>query len=351
MLFENGQPHDFRYLEVNPAFERQTGLEHAAGKTASELMPSFEQPWLEFYGGVALTGEPVRFENRAEELNRWFDVYAFRFGRRHSRKVAVLFTDISERKRSQEDVEELNRSLEKKVLERTAELAAVNTELESFSYSVSHDLRAPLRAIDGFSQALTEDCAGQLDEAGKTHLQRIRAAAGRMADLIDALLSLGRLARAELRRQQVDLSALAQSIADELRGREPQREAEFVIENGLHVLGDARLLRAVMENLLGNAWKFTAKRPRARIEFGARQENGDTVYFVRDDGAGFNMAYAGKLFGTFQRLHGMTEFAGNGIGLATVQRIIHQHGGRVWAEGAELQGATFYFTVGPTEAS
>ncbi len=229
---------------------------------------------------------------------------------------------------------------------RTAELAATNRELEAFAYSVSHDLRAPLRALDGFSQALLEDYVSLLDVQGRDYLRRVRAASQRMGRLIDDLLRLSRLTRAEMHREMVDLSALARSIEAELRQEEPEREATFTIAENVIAWGDARLLRVALENLLGNAWKFTARKPHARIEFGLTREDGETIYFVRDDGAGFDMTYAGKLFGAFQRLHASSEFEGSGIGLATVQRVVRRHGGRVWAEGAVDQGATFYFTLG-----
>jgi signal transduction histidine kinase len=235
--------------------------------------------------------------------------------------------------------------LEERVIERTAELVTVNKELETFAYSVSHDLRAPLRSLDGFSLALLEDYADRLDAGGRDYLQRVRVASQRMGQLIDDLLKLSRLTRAEMHHEMVDLSALMRAIATEFQQREPNRRVEFTVAEGAVAKGDTRLLRAALENLVGNAWKFTSKHPRARIEFGVTRRDGEQVYFVRDDGAGFDMAYAGKLFGAFQRLHSMTEFGGTGIGLATVQRIVHRHGGRVWAEGAEEQGATFYFTL------
>lgn len=236
-------------------------------------------------------------------------------------------------------------NLEHRVVERTAALADVNQELEAFSYSVSHDLRAPLRSIDGFSQVLLEDYADKLDTQGKDHLQRVRRASQRMGQLIDDMLNLSRVTRSEMLRERAYLSALAQDIAAELQQTAPHRQVEFIIEEGLTAEGDARLLRIALENLIGNAWKFTSNHPRARIELGVTHKDGVQAYFVRDDGAGFDMTHADKLFGAFQRLHSSTEFGGTGIGLATVQRIIHRHGGRVWAEGAVEQGATFYFTL------
>jgi signal transduction histidine kinase len=235
--------------------------------------------------------------------------------------------------------------MEQRVEERTKELATTNKELESFSYSVSHDLRAPLRSIDGFSQALLEDYADKLDSSGRDSLQRVRRAAQRMSVLIDDMLNLSRVTRSAMRRERLNLSAVAKSIAAELLEAEPGRKVEFVIENDLNAVGDSQLLRAAMENLLRNSWKYTSAHPCARIEFGKSQQNGKSSFFVRDDGAGFDPRYADRLFGAFQRLHTATEFPGTGVGLATVQRIIHRHGGEIWAEGAVEKGATFYFTL------
>ena len=230
---------------------------------------------------------------------------------------------------------------------REIELAAVNDELEAFNYSVSHDLRAPLRTIDGFSQALLEDYEDKLDDEGKDFLGRTRAASQRMGILIDDLLNLSRVTRGELRYEEVNLSEIARKVVVELQeGDTLGREVTFEITDGAVTMGDPNLLRAVLDNLIGNAWKFTGNHETANIEFGITEDEGKQAFFVRDDGAGFDMEYADNLFGAFQRLHGMTEFPGTGIGLATVQRIIHRHGGRVWAESKVEQGATFYFTMG-----
>jgi len=254
--------------------------------------------------------------------------------------------EIAKRKRTEEIVRQLNESLERRVVERTAELAAVNQELEAFAYSVSHDLRAPLRRIDSFSRALQEDYPDRLDADGRDYLFRLDAASQHMTQLIDALLDLSRITRQEIRRARVDLSDLAHKVAVELQETKPERQVEFIIAEGLAVNGDARLLRVALENLMGNAWKFTAGRPQAQIQVGALwQHDDESAYFVRDNGAGFDMAYADRLFAAFQRLHSTAEFEGTGIGLATVQRIIHRHGGRVWAEGTVDQGATFYFAL------
>ena len=252
----------------------------------------------------------------------------------HRRTFTGIIRDISARRQTEEEL-----------AHRALALEAANHELEAFSYSVSHDLRAPLRSIDGFSQALLEDYSNILDAQGQDYLHRVRASSQRMAGLIDDLLKLSRVTRAELTREQVDLTSVALGIATDLQIAEPERRVEFDIADGLEAKGDPRLLRVVLENLFRNSWKFTSNHPQALIRFGVTRVENKQAYFVSDDGAGFDMAYADKLFGTFQRLHSTKEFEGTGIGLATVQRIIHRHGGRIWAEGNVDKGATFYFTI------
>lgn len=242
--------------------------------------------------------------------------------------------DITDRKRAEEAVARAKEATD-----------AANRELEAFSYSVAHDLRAPLRGIDGFSQALLEEYADKLDDEGRRYLRRVRESAQHMAQLIDGLLSLARITRGELRPEPVDLSALARATAERLRASQPDRNVEVLISKGLTTTGDTRLLGVVLENLLGNAWKFTRDCPLACIELGCKKQGKQTVFFVRDSGAGFDMAFASKLFGVFQRLHTAEEFEGTGIGLATVQRIVGRHDGRIWAESKVGEGATFYFTL------
>jgi len=268
------------------------------------------------------------------------------------RAKVKVFVDLFKRteniKQQAQQLDKLNQELHLRSEEReqlNVMLQAVNKDLESFCYSVSHDLRAPLRAIDGFSCLLLERYASALDAQGQHYLQRVREGTVHMGQLIEDMLSLSRATLSEMHPRPVDLSAMAHNVIDPLQATTPDRQVEFVIAPAVQAEGDANLLRLVLDNLIGNAWKFTSKAPLARIEFGQTQQNGEVVYFVRDNGAGFDMAYVHKLFGAFQRLHAGAEFEGTGIGLATVRRIVSRHGGRVWAEGAVGKGATFFFTL------
>lgn len=260
---------------------------------------------------------------------------------------AALAGQVAERERAEQEVLRLNAELEDRVRDRTVQLQTVNQELEAFSYSVSHDLRAPLRAIAGFSQALVEDFPDDAPEEARRYLSRILAGTRHMGQLIDGLLELSRVSRTPLQRQELDLTDLANGVVDELQQQEPRPELVATVWDGMRAFADPRLLRAVYANLVGNAWKFTANTQRPRIEVGSlRDREGGLVYFVRDNGAGFDMAYADKLFKAFQRLHAGNDYKGTGIGLATVQRIVRRHGGRIWADGQVGRGATFHFTLG-----
>ena len=265
------------------------------------------------------------------------------------RQVRSLEKRSHELGQATDEIRLLNSELEERVRQRTAQLEAANRELEAFSYSVSHDLRSPLKSIDGFSHLLARSIGDKAGEKGAHYLNRIRNGVRQMGELIDGLLSLAQLSRDKLQFDVVDLADIARGIEKEFREREPDRQAHILIQKTMPVRGDQRLLSVLLQNLLGNAWKFTSRRELARIEVGSQpgeaQEAGETVYFIKDNGAGFDMAYAEKLFGTFQRLHSPAEFAGTGIGLATVKRVVDRHGGRVWALGKEGEGAIFYFTL------
>ncbi len=279
-----------------------------------------------------------------DELGQLTDAFNQMLGRLEEQKQELHQHTVRLEQRVAERTEELEHRNEA-LRRNAAELLVANTELDAFAYSVSHDLRAPLRSIDGFSQVVLEDYAPQLGDAGRDALQRVRAASQRMATLIDDLLKLARVTRAEMRTERVDLSGIAQEIVLDIQRATPDREVEFAIAPGLEAQGDSRLLRVVLDNLLRNGWKYSARRPKPRVEFTAVDQNGDRVFVIRDNGAGFDMRYADKLFGVFQRLHSASEFEGTGVGLATVRRIVNRHGGRIWAEGVVDEGATFYFTL------
>jgi len=347
MIFDAaGKPADYRFLEVNPAFENQTGLVGAQGKLMREMVPNHEPHWFDIYGKIALTGEPAHFENEAKGLGRYYDVHAYRIGAPENRKVAILFNDITQRKQAEAEIKKLNADLERRVVERTAQLEAANKELEAFSYSVSHDLRAPLRAVNGFAGIVLEDYSALLPDEGKRYLTRIRNGGQQMGQLIDDLLEFSRLSRQHMSLHTVDCGKLVDTVLEELK---PQWGSEREIEIRLQDLppchGDAALLKQVWVNLISNAVKYSRGRKPAVVEIGCVCDGSMNTYFVRDNGTGFDMQYAHKLFGVFQRLHRADEFEGTGVGLAIVQRVIHRHGGRIWAEAKPDKGATFHFTL------
>ena len=328
----------------NPGAERIFGFasNEVIGRPLTALMPErFREAHRTGLARYVATGEARVIGKTVELAGRRKDGTEFPLELslatwKHGAEVAftAIIRDIAARKEAEDTLRRY-----------ASQLEAANKELEAFSYSVSHDLRAPLRSLDGFSQALLEDYHDRLDDAGRDFLQRVRGASQRMGTLIDDLLSLSRVTRGELQVGEVDLSALAAATAADLKKSDPARDVTFAIAPDLVVRADAGLMRIVLQNLLGNAWKFTGKRASAHVEVGAQAHDGRRAFFVRDDGAGFDMAYAAKLFGAFQRLHGAAEFPGSGIGLATVQRIILRHGGEVWAEGVPDRGATIYFTL------
>jgi len=340
---------DDRTIFVNPQMAEMLGytVEEMAGKSTFDVIDP---------GAIGVLKE--KLEERKKGVKGRYDLALLK---KNGERIDVLVsatptidelgeyvgavasvTDITERKRAEDVVQQLNKSL----AEQTGYLADMNKELEAFCYSVSHDLRAPLRSIDGFSNILVEDYAKTLDDKGKDYLRRVRSNCQRMGELIDDLLDLSRVTRDEMKWERVNLSRIAKDTLDELRKLNPERKIEITIEGDAVIHGDARLYQILLSNLLDNAWKFTEKQPNPKIEFGVTAISGEEVYFVRDNGAGFDMKYASKLFTPFQRLHSSDEFAGTGIGLATAQRIVHRHGGRIWAESAPDKGATFYFTEG-----
>jgi PAS domain S-box-containing protein len=341
---------DGRVTTWNDGAERIKGYcaEEIIGKHFSKFyLPEAvaeDKPALE----LRIATEHGRFEEEGWRVRKdgtrfWANVVitALRDESGNLRGFGKVTRDITERKQLREEGERQREDLARSC----AELTVANNELESFSYSVSHDLRAPLRTIDGFSHALLEDCGDKLNDEEKTHLKRIRAATQRMGLLIDDLLSLSRISRTSMHLQSLDISALARSVANDLQAAQPDRKVELQIEQGLKAVADSSLVRIALENLLSNAWKFTSKRSLAHIAFGQSQIAGHAAFFVRDDGAGFDPAYSSRLFGAFQRLHSMSEFPGTGVGLATVQRIVNRHRGRIWAESAIDGGAVFYFTL------
>jgi len=338
---------DGYFKRLNPAWARTFGFtteEFCARPFIEWVHPDDRERTISEAGGLARGQETVSFENRylsADGSYRWL-----LWNARSRVDEGVIYAsarDVSDEREARLALDRANTALRG----RTAELEASNRELEAFSYSVSHDLRAPLRAIAGFSQSVEEDYADRLDDAGRHALGRIRAGAMRMGQLIDELIDLSRFTRADMQRQPVDLTALAAAIVAELRQRAPGRDAEIAIAEGLVAVGDPRMLRVALQNLLENAWKYTGRTAAARIELGVTRQDGADVFHVRDNGAGFDNRYAAKLFSAFERLHTESEFEGTGIGLATVQRIVRRHGGRIWADGRVGAGAVFFFTLEP----
>ena len=342
---------DWRFTYVNHEAERvlRRSRGELLGTSMWEQFPEGRGTAFEaVYDKALREGRTVEIESYYPPLDTWLEIRAYPS---QQRGLTIYFRDIGERRAAQNEIMRLNAELEQRVRQRTAQLELANQELQAFSYSVAHDLRAPLAAIGGFGHALEKELGDAPSERALRYLSRMREGAVRTSDMIDALLSLAQLTRTELRWEQADLTALAYAAAQACREQAPGRDVACTVQPGLLVHGDPRLLALVMDNLLGNAWKFTAGQQRAAIEVGSLPgPEGETVYFVRDNGVGFDMAYANNLFGAFQRLHRQSEFGGSGIGLANVRRIISRHTGRIWAHSQPGRGATFYFTLGAEPA-
>jgi len=343
---------DCRYRYVNKTYEDWYNISRVEiiGKHVRDIIGEDAFKLIEPHIDRALMGESVKFETRLpthDDSERY--ILARYIPHDDDANSAAgffeLVSDITERKLAEQELKLHREHLEELVSDRTAQLNASNKELETFCYSVSHDLRSPLRSISGFCQMLKEDYAESLDSTALDYLVRMRKSVHRMDRLIDDLLTLSRVSRCELKQEKVSLSAIALEVAELMKNNYPGRTVDYNIEDKLSVTGDSGLLRVVLENLLDNAWKFTAHTPTPKVEFGSLKEDGKVGFYIRDNGAGFSMNYVNKLFGAFQRLHEANEFPGTGIGLASVQRIIQRHGGEVWAEGEVNKGATFYFTI------
>ena len=358
ILNENGIPIDYQFLAANPAFERLTGLQasNILGRYVKEIIPDVEQSWIDTYGKVALTGQPTQFEDYSASIGKYYDVAAF--SPEHG-YFAVVISDISERKKYELEIQNFNAELENRVKQRTIELELANKELESFSYSISHDLRAPLRSINGFSQIIMDEYAQKFEPDLLHYFDLIRKNATMMGSLVDDLLNFSRLGRQSIKKVKVNPNRIIEEIIDSVQVELHDRKIDFIVQKLPECKADPSLLRQVFFNLIANSIKFTLKKKNAKIEIGYLDvyENrsnlpfpsGIACYFIKDNGVGFDMQFYDKLFGVFQRLHRAEDYEGTGVGLAIVDRIIKKHGGTIWAESVLEQGTTFYFTFGESK--
>jgi PAS domain S-box-containing protein len=341
---KNGTVEDYLFLDMNTAFEALTGLKRAEtiGKTVRQVLPQTEGFWIERFGEVALTGVPKHFNDYSKALGKYYDVTAYCPA---PQQFATIINDISDQKMAEDEIGRLNDELEERVKQRTAELELSNQELEAFSYSVSHDLRAPLRAINGKAGMLEEELAGMSSAPARKHLRSIRKSSQMMGQLVDDLILYARLSKLVSKSDTVNLDDIVQSCWKESAAEREGRNIDFQSSMLPPCHGDRAMLKQLIINLMSNAVKYTGSREQAIIEIGSREEDGKTVYFMRDNGIGFDMRYIDKLFNVFQRLHREDEYEGTGIGLSLAKRIVERHGGRIWAEGEVGKGATFYFTL------
>lgn len=350
ILDETGSPIDYQFLAVNPAYEKMTGLtsQKILGKTVVAALPGIEPSWIKIFGDVAITGNPTHFEDFTATIGKYYDVTAFC---PEPGFFAVIVSDITERKKYELEIQNFNLVLENRVKDRTAELENANHELESFSYSISHDLRAPLRSIHGFSQIILEEYAEALDPDVIHYFELIRKNATMMGNLVDDLLNFSRLGRQSLNKVKVDSGLIVQEVVDSLQSEIKERKIKITTSKLPECEADPNLLRQIFVNLLSNSIKFSSKRNEPAIEIGYDTqiiEDGlsHSFFFVKDNGVGFDMKFYDKLFGVFQRLHRAEDYEGTGVGLAIVDRIVKKHGGNIWAESVVGEGTTFYFTLG-----